>query len=88
MPRVMTAMTEKLTRLLEEKSAEIEAGLAEVKRLYDVGGLSDEVLRKMLAFVHAYIEVFEDTEADVLLSECWTCMPQAFGATPSVELHQ
>lgn len=82
----MTAMTEKLTRLLEEKSAEIEAGLAEVKRLYDVGGLSDEVLRKMLAFVHAYIEVFEDTEADVLLSECWTCMPQAFGANPCLAM--
>ncbi|UKI35780.1 MAG: hypothetical protein L6V93_17230 [Clostridiales bacterium] len=40
----------------------------------------------MLTFVYAYIEVFEENDADVLLSECWTSMPQAFNANPCLAM--
>ena len=82
----MTLMTEKLNRLLKEKTAELDKEAEEIKARYDVGELDDELLRKMLVFVHAYKEVFEETDADVLLSECWTCMPQAFGANPCLAM--
>lgn len=82
----MTVMTEKLNRLLEEKDKELDAGLVKLKEHYDVAGLDDVTLKKMLTFIYAYIEVFEDTNADVLLSECWTCMPQAFGANPCLAM--
>lgn len=82
----MTVMTEKLNRLLTEKSDRLETDLLMLKKQYDVAGLDDELLKKMLTFVYAYIEVFEDTNADVLLSECWTCMPQAFGANPCLAM--
>lgn len=82
----MTIMTEKLNRLLGEKSDKLETDLARLKEQYDVAGLDDEVLKKMLTFVYAYREVFDDTNADVLLSECWTCMPQAFEANPCLAM--
>lgn len=82
----MTVMTEKLNRLLNEKSDRLETDLTKLKEQYDVSGLDDELLKKMLTFVYAYIEVFEDTDADVLLSECWTSMPQAFGANPCLAM--
>lgn len=82
----MTVMTEKLNRLLTEKSDKLDTDLAKLKEQYDVAGLDDELLKKMLTFVYAYIEVFEDTDADVLLSECWTSMPQAFGANPCLAM--
>lgn len=82
----MAVMTEKLNRLLKDKSSELDKDLAELKSKYDVDGLDDELLKKMLTFVYAYIEAFEDTDADVMLSECWTCMPQAFGANPCLAM--
>ena len=82
----MAVMTEKLNRLLKDKSSELDKDLADLKSKYDVDGLDDELLKKMLTFVYAYIEAFEDTNADVMLSECWTCMPQAFGANPCLAM--
>ncbi len=82
----MTIMTQKLNRLLEEKDEQLTADVAELKTKYDVAGLDDALLKKMLTFVYAYIEAFEDTDADVMLSECWTCMPQAFGANPCLAM--
>ncbi len=82
----MTIMAEKLNRLLGEKSFELEADIDRLKKIYDTADIDDETLKKMLTFVYAYIEVFEETNADVLLSECWTCMPQAFGANPCLAM--
>ena len=82
----MTVMTEKLERLYKEKQNELEKDLTELKKLYDVAGLDDETLKKMLTFVYAYKEVFEETDSDVLSSECWTSMPQAFGANPCLAM--
>ncbi len=82
----MTVMTEKLNRLLDEKSTALDEDLKKLKEQYDTADLSDELLKKMLTFVYAFKEVFEDTDADVLLSECWTSMPQAFGANPCLAM--
>lgn len=82
----MTIMTEKLERLYKEKQPELEKDLDDLKMKYDVAGLDDELLKKMLTFVYAYIEVFEETDCDVISSECWTCMPQAFGANPCLAM--
>lgn len=40
----------------------------------------------MLAFVYVYIEIFEETGADIMASECWTAMPLAFGANPCLAM--
>lgn len=82
----MAVMTEKLNRLLTEKKTELKNDLEKLKTVYDTANLSDELLTRMLTFVYAYIEVFRDLDADVLSSECWTCMPQAFGANPCLAM--
>lgn len=82
----MAEMTEKLERLYRDRNAELTADAAEIKKRYDVAGVDDELLKRMLTFVYAYIEVFEETDADVLSTECWTAMPQAFQANPCLAM--
>lgn len=82
----MAVATDKLERILKEKDSELEKDLAVLKSQYDVSGLDDEVLKKMLCFVYFYIEIFNETDADVLSTECWTAMPQAFGANPCLAM--
>lgn len=82
----MAQVEEKYKRLLDEKAADLEKDMACLKEKYDVAGLSDELIKKMLNFIYVYIEIFEDTGADVLASECWTAMPLAFGANPCLAM--
>lgn len=82
----MTVTTEILNRLYMEKAEQLEEDAKKVREMYDVGELEQETLKRMLTFVYAYLEIFEKTNADVLLSECWTCMPQAFGANPCLAM--
>lgn len=58
----------------------------DVKKKYDVKGIDDELLIKMMAFVEYYMDVFKETDADVLSTECWTAMPLAFGANPCLAM--
>ena len=82
----MTVMEKKLERLYEEKAEELSRDLVRLKELYDVKNLDDETLKRMLTFVYAYIEIFNDTKASVLASECWTSMPLAFRANPCLAM--
>lgn len=82
----MAQIEDKFQRLLDSKAYELIADVDDIKAKYDVGELDDETLKKMLTFVYVYKEVFDDTEADVLSSECWTAMPLAFGANPCLAM--
>lgn len=82
----MAQFEDKFARLLEDKSSSLEKDLKELKEKYDVSGLDDELLTKMLNFVYVYKAIFEETGADVLSSECWTSMPLAFGANPCLAM--
>lgn len=82
----MAVIADKFNRILEEKSRELDGDIIALKETYDVCGLKDELLKKMLAFVYVYKEVFEETGSDVLASECWTSMPLAFGANPCLAM--
>lgn len=73
-------------RVRREREPELQKELSALKERYDVGGLDDETLLRMLAFVPMYREIFEKTGADVLASECWTAMPLAFGANPCLAM--
>ena len=76
----------KFASILENKKDELEKELAKLKEQYDVADLTDEVLVKMLAFVHMYKEIFEETGADVLATECWTAFPATVGANPCLAM--
>lgn len=82
----MAQFEDKYSKALTSKSSELFADIEELKKKYNVGNLSDEILKKMLAFVYVYIEIFEETGADIMASECWTAMPLAFGANPCLAM--
>ena len=82
----MAQFENKFNRIIKEKSSQIENDIADLKQKYNVGNLDDEVLKKMLTFVYTYIEVFDEMDADVLATECWTAMPLAFGANPCLAM--
>lgn len=82
----IAVVEDKFRRVLAEESEALSMMLAKLKEKYDVCGLSDELLCKMLAFVYVYKEIFEETGADVLSSECWTAMPLAVGANPCLAM--
>ncbi len=82
----MAVIEDKFNKALAAKSYELAGDLKELKEKYDVAGLDDELLKKMLTFVYVYKEVFEETGSDVLASECWTSMPLAFGANPCLAM--
>ena len=82
----MAVAADKLERIFKERRNDLELGLVDLKEKYDVSGLDDELLMKMLAFVYFYIEIFEETNASVLSSECWTSMPLAFNANPCLAM--
>lgn len=82
----MAQFEDKYNKVLSSKATELTADIEELKKKYDVGALSDEMLNKMLAFVYTYIEIFAETGADVMASECWTAMPLAFGANPCLAM--
>lgn len=82
----MAQVEEKFNRLVVEKSSQSDADLLALKEKYDVADLDDTTLKKMLTFVYVYREIFEESGADVLASECWTSMPLAFGVNPCLAM--
>ncbi|MDD6485228.1 MAG: fucose isomerase, partial [Clostridiales bacterium] len=82
----MAQLENKFKKVMAAKSYELAYDAKDIKDKYDTEGLDDEVLKKMLAFVYVYKEIFEETGADVLSSECWTAMPLALGANPCLAM--
>lgn len=82
----MAVVTKKLERIYEEDRAQLEKDAEEIKKKYKITGCDDETVVKMMAFVYCYKEIFAESGADVLTSECWTAMPQAFGANPCLAM--
>lgn len=82
----MSVVEDKFEKTFTEKQDELAKEVEWLKEKYDTAGLDDTVLAKMMNFVHVYKEIFEDTDADVMASECWTAMPIAFGANPCLAM--
>lgn len=82
----MAQFEDKFRSLLDNGYDRLQNDLADLKSKYDVAGLEDELLCKMLNFVYVYKQIFEETGASVLSSECWTAMPLATGANPCLAM--
>lgn len=75
----LVTFTRKFERIWAECQDELKAELAPLKAKYASIESTDEDLMKILALVHVYLEIFKETDSDVLASECWTALPAAFG---------
>ena len=75
----LVTFTQKFERIWVECQDELKAELAPLKAKYASIESTDEELLKILAMVRVYLEIFKETDSDVLTSECWTALPAAFG---------
>ena len=82
----MAVFIDKFNRILNDSTVDLKKDMDDVKEKYDLGGVDDECLKKMVAFIYTYIEIFKETGADVLSSECWTSMPLGVGANPCLAM--
>ena len=82
----MAQATDKFNRILNTMGESLAVDADHIKEQYNIMNTDDETLKKMMAFVYMYIEIFKETNADVLSSECWTSMPLAVGANPCLAM--
>lgn len=85
-PINMAEATDKLNRIYSEKFETLKAEAVEIKKKYDTSSVDDELLTKMMTFVHFYKELDEENRASIISTECWTSMQLAFGAMPCLAM--
>jgi L-fucose isomerase-like protein len=85
-PINMVIVMEKMKRIMNEKAADIEMSVADLKNRIDVGDFSDEILKKTLAFKYLFREIAEENQCRVIATECWSAMMPAFGAMPCLAM--
>ena len=73
-------------KVMENKKDELAKDLVNLKKTFDCTDHDDQTLTKLLGLVHMYIEIFKNTDSDVLASECWTSMPLAMGVAPCLAM--
>ena len=81
-PINLAVVQEKYNRILAEKQPELMAGVARMREMYEIDGLSEPVLDKVYAFVLLYRELFEEYNLAAISAECWTAMQLMVGAMP------
>ncbi len=82
----LIAMEQKMNRILAEKADELKGEVEKIKGMFDASGSDDAALTNMAAFIYAYKEIFAETKADVLTTECWSAFPIAYGVTPCLAM--
>ncbi len=85
-PVNMAVASEKLERIFKEEQTALKRLLQETRQKFDLGSTDEETLLKMMTFVKFYQELFLETGADVISTECWTSMQLAFGAMPCLAM--
>ncbi len=88
-PVNMPAVTEIFQTVLQDKQTELAADVKLLKERYsDTGGLDDAALTRMAAFRETFRRIMLDTNAQVISTECWTCMLQAVDTMPCIAMSQ
>lgn len=85
-PVNMTEATNKLNKIYTEKMDLLKAEAEAIKEKIDTSSISDDLLVKMMTFVHFYKELDEENRSSVISTECWTSMQLAFGAMPCLAM--
>ncbi len=75
-----------LREIYETKQVELEKDLAELKKTFDCGNLSDEYLKKMLAIVYYYENLAKANDCNIISGECWTGISLGWGANPCLAM--
>ncbi|MDO4629484.1 MAG: fucose isomerase [Planctomycetia bacterium] len=85
-PVNMVAMKMKLEELMVSKKDIIESHVELIRANYDVREIEPETVFKMATFVEAFRDLMIENDCDIIATECWTVMNQAFGAMPCLAM--
>ena len=77
---------QKLNFIYDNRMDEIKAIADDVRANWQVGDMDEELLLRSCAFVLFYKEIFEEENASVISTECWTAMRPGFGANPCLAM--
>ncbi len=77
---------QKLNFIYDNRKDELREIAAEVRKNWAADGIDDETMLKNCAFVLMYKEIFEEENASVISTECWTAMRPGFGANPCMAM--
>lgn len=82
----MVDAMQKLNFIYDNRMDELKTLAADVHKNYDCSGIDDELLIRSMAFVLFYKEIYEEFNASVVSTECWTAMRPGFGANPCLAM--
>ena len=77
---------QKLNFIYDNRMDEIKAIADDVRANWQVGDMDEDMLLRSCAFVLFYKEVFEEENASVISTECWSAMRPGFGANPCLAM--
>ena len=81
-PINLAIIQDKYNRILQTRQAELAAGAAQLRQMYEVDDLTEPVVEKVYAFVLLYQEIFAEYNVSAISAECWTAMQLMVGAMP------
>lgn len=81
-PINLAVVQDKYNRILSSRRQELDAGVAQMREMYEIDDLSEPVLDKVYAFVLLYQELFQEYNLAAISAECWTAMQLMVGAMP------
>ena len=81
-PINLAVIQDKYNRILQTRQAELAAGAAQLRQMYEVDDLTEPVVEKVYAFVLLYQEIFAEYNVSAISAECWTAMQLMVGAMP------
>lgn len=81
-PINLAVIQDKYNRILQTRQAELAAGAAHLRQMYELDELTEPVVEKVYAFVLLYQEIFAEYNVSAISAECWTAMQLMVGAMP------
>lgn len=81
-PINLAVIQDKYNRILQTRQAELAAGAAQLRQMYELDELTEPVVEKVYAFVLLYQEIFAEYNVSAVSAECWTAMQLMVGAMP------
>ncbi len=81
-PINLAVIQDKYNRILQTRQAELAAGAAQLRQMYEVDDLTEPVVEKVYAFVLLYQEIFAEYNVSAISAECWTAMQLMVDAMP------
>lgn len=81
-PINLAIIQDKYNRILQTRQAELAAGAAQLRQMYELDELTEPVVEKVYAFVLLYQEIFAEYNVSAVSAECWTAMQLMVGAMP------